>query len=228
MYYDSKLWNDKGCGDVMRLREVLEADDFSHIVETIKQHCQPYIEILKQNNGECLFRGSNSGKAYPGHIKLIKPNLTRIPLDTPIPIHNFLNDKFQSKFHFPYRNGIFATGNQPRAAGYGSVSVLFPVGELKFIWSPKIEDLFAAIDTTIANNRYGKEVDSNEERLDNTMPVDDYNNKPLLDKLNQYINTYKNSDLINATESEHEVMFANDCYMVSIYDYGVIVRELIK
>jgi hypothetical protein len=212
----------------VRLHEVIDATDLSHIVETIKQHCGPYIEILKQNNGDCLFRGSNSGKAYPGHINLIKPRLDRTPLDTPRLIHKFLNQEFQTKFHFPLRNGIFATGNQPRAAGYGSVSVVFPVGELNFIWSPNIEDLFAVVDTTIANLGDGTAFDPDEDRLDSTLPASDYNNKLLLDKLNQYINTYTNKDLLAATASDHEIMFANDCYMVSIYDYGKVVQELIK
>lgn len=212
----------------MRLHEILEpSNDLEHIIETIRLHCGPYIEILKQNDSDCLYRGSNSGKAIPGHIKLIKPRLDRSPLDTPRFIHNFLNQEFKTRFHFPFRNGIFATGNQPRAAGYGSVSVLFPIGPLKFIWSPKVEDLFSVIDTAIANN-VTYEYDDEQERIDNTRPVDEYNNQPLLDIITQSIDTYTNTDLIKATNSEHEIMFANDCYMVSIYDYAAVVRELIK
>lgn len=200
----------------MRLHEVLDTSDaLEHIVETIKLHCAPYIQVLKQTNGEGLFRGSAGGYAESGHIKLISPRTSRIPKDTPADIHKFMNDHFTQKFNFPYRNGIFTTGNRSNATFYGSVNAIFPAGELKFIWSPKVDDLLYVVERIYDKEEY-----------DDTDTIAQH--PQLAQEFMNIVDSYQSTDLVAAIRSHHEVIFSNSCYMVNFNDYQAVIRELIQ
>lgn len=200
----------------MRLSEIFVNDnDLSHIVSQIKRDCAPFVEVLKQNHGRPLFRGSDTGRPEVGHMKLISPRLERKPKDTPADIHNFMNQLFVEAFGYPYRNGIFTTSSQSTAAAYGTVCVVFPIGELKFIWSKSINDLFYQIDEIYSKEAYDD--------------VDTINQNPQLkQEFVELVNTYQSNNLADAINVRHEIIFANNCYTINLNDYQAIIGELIK
>lgn len=71
----------------------------------------------------------------------------RRPLDNTPKMHDLLDKWFVDKFGFPARSGsLFCFGSSERgrrnAAGYGSLYLIFPIGDFKYVWSPKVFDLF--------------------------------------------------------------------------------------
>ena len=98
-------------------------------------------KFLKEMRGEydLLFRGSYK---KVNRIAKIKHNKERKPKDTPQELHDLLNKKFKKKFGWPVRNGIFTTSSYIMADGYGIPYKFFPIGDYKYVYSTKIEDLF--------------------------------------------------------------------------------------
>ena len=58
------------------------------------------------------------------------------PLD-----HDYLNQYFTQEYGAPFRNAIFVSGDFNSAGYFGRVYSIFPIGEFKFLWSPRIDDL---------------------------------------------------------------------------------------
>jgi hypothetical protein len=213
----------------MKLHEIVDVPKYAYIVDTLRTHCAPYIEILKQlNNPEvALFRGSDSSQPNVGHIKLIEPRTSgRIPLDTPGPIHDFMNDEFEKKFNYPYRNGVFVCGNYKTASAYGALCVVFPIGPLKFIWSSKIDDMSGAVSTIM--DKFEDAYHDDEVDIDYDDLSDPSINHDLAMELEKLVTRYTNTDLASAIASRREIMLANRCYMVNVHDYQDIMHELLK
>lgn len=198
----------------MRLYEILNSDDYADIKAILNRDCAPYIEVLKQTRGHPLFRGSDSGRPPSGNLTKISPKLERKPKDTPIDIHNFMNSRFQAKFGYPFRNGIFASGEQRTAAHYGLVNILFPIGKLNYIWSSQVDDLVYVIDRIYTKDEFDDEDTINQ-------------NPQLAQEFENLIDTYKSVELDRCILSNHEVIFANDCYLVSLSDYEYIIKGLL-
>jgi hypothetical protein len=200
----------------MRLYEILSnGNDLSNIISILKKDCAPFIEVLKKNHGKPLFRGSDSGKPDNGQIKLISPRVNRKPKDTPNDIHNFMNRQFEAKFGFPYRDGIFVTGVQRTAAFYGSVCVVFPIGELKYIWSDLVDDLLYVIERIYSH-----------EDFDDTDTVNQ--NPQLAQEFIDLVDSYKSDNLDRAISTGHEIILANNCYMINLKDYNAILHGVLK
>jgi hypothetical protein len=213
----------------MKLHEIVDISKYAHIVATLQADCAPYIAVLKQmhNPEAALFRGSDSGQPDVGHIKLIEPRTNRNPLDTPKPIHDFINDEFEERFNYPYRNGLFVCGNSKTASAYGALCAVFPIGPLKFIWSSTIEDMSSRVTAIMDKIEY--EHDDDESDVDYDDLGDPNVNKELATMLENFvISKYSNTDLAAAIASRHEIMLANRCYVVNIHDYQAIIQEILK
>jgi len=81
----------------------------------ITKDCKPFIKELKGAHN-LLLRGSR--KSNPGIIKV----------------------KFGWK---PRSTGVFCSGSLNTALFYGPVNSVWPIGNFKFLWSPKVSDLFS-------------------------------------------------------------------------------------
>lgn len=164
--------------------------DMINFVSNIKKDCQPY---LKEVNNDpfyenALFRGMDGGNQM-----MTKKNVRlddRKPTDSSEAAHNLANVFFKQKFGLPFRNGIFAVGSYDRARGYGEdgghpgsrqTYVIFPIGNLKYTWSPYVEDLFTDV-IYPANGNHGR----------------------LLELLNE--GEFTSTGLVDAIDYGHEVM----------------------
>ena len=172
------------------------------VADLIKANCQPFLKEsgFSYNNMDdsTLWRGVS------GHIQLPafstqKVKTNRGPTDSSKEIHEVLDNYFKSKFGIKFRsNAVFTTGRCHVAEEYGDAFIVFPIGEYKYIWSPKILDAYRFFD-----NKKSKENRSDENRhgygdithaLNLTSPLppadsDEYTEiiKKYLEKVNPYI-----------------------------------------
>jgi hypothetical protein len=177
-------------------------------IPKIKQLCAPYIEVLKQTDGVPLFRGYNKSFKQIQGFNVVVPRPNRKPTDTPLFLHNALNQQFIKHFNYPFRNGVFACGSYDDAHYYGTVYAVFPVGKLNYVWSQEIIDLFKYLDRsyhfdTIENDQVAIEQAAEE-----------------------VIGKYIDNDLDKAIRMGHEVMLANKCIMIK--DYGLYKDDILS
>jgi hypothetical protein len=172
-------------------------------IAKLKQLCAPYIEVLKHTDGAPLFRGYKGSRfTNVEGFNVIEPNLNRVPVDTPRVLHDALNQSFKRAFGFPYRNGVFASSSYDDARYYGPVYAVFPIGELHYIWSKQISDLYVQLDKTF-----------DFETLESSK-------QSLINAVASIADAYQNNELDKAIQTGHEVMLNNKCIMIQ--NYGMI------
>lgn len=156
-------------------------------VTPLLKECKPYLTVIRNDVVKYrLYRGV-SGRA-PSFFKR-KVRINRVPKDTDPRTHEILNDLFNRKFKIKARSQcLFVVGSKSVASGYGLPRIIFPVGKFKFIWSPKIRDLYGKILGT----------------FDPGLEDEEY-----FYKLSKLISTYQTTDLRKAIESGNEIMI--DC-----------------
>lgn len=109
------------------------------IIKYIKTNCKPWLS--KTQNGKLIaYRGSRtlagSGKAF---VKATRTD--RKPKDTGLNRHETFNNLIAVAGGTANRsNSLFCTSSPNQAASYGTVYVMFPVGNFKYTWSPKYRD----------------------------------------------------------------------------------------
>ena len=92
-----------------------------------------------------IFRGSHK---YTTPYLVITPySENRIPTDTNIEIHKYVNMLSSEKFGVPIRNLIFADKNIKTASEYGNPYVLFPLGDYRLFYSENVKDFTAHYNT---------------------------------------------------------------------------------
>ena len=169
------------------------SEGVSKSIDEIITECQPYVQ---QSKGEFIFRGI---KHPTGEVHIRDTNITafrmdvrtdRHPRDSDQFTHNESDKYLRDKFGIAGRSqALFVTGSPSVAEGYGPIHVIIPRGEFKFIWSPKIGDL------------YGIEFDSRE---DAEQAMADFE--------------YQTTDLYDAIESRNEIMISCKDYYAIPYN----------
>jgi hypothetical protein len=106
------------------------------IVQLIEKDCKPFLKHKKM-----LWR---SGRTHRGFFGTAKPKKNRVPRDTPVYFHDFINEYLKSKGLPDRANSTFATTNGYDAGYYGTPSLIFPKGDFKFLWFPETVDAFQA------------------------------------------------------------------------------------
>lgn len=121
-----------------------ELEEVKDAIATIKRDCKPFLDQL---GGNLMYRGSRSQNHGPTRLfskRGVRTN--RRPTNTDPHVHDQMNDWFEKKFKIKARSEtVFTTGRFADAKGYGTVYCIFPIGDFKFIWSPKIDDLFVRL-----------------------------------------------------------------------------------
>lgn len=180
-----------------------ETTDLQSLVNMLKRDCKPFIREIKPI-GRFLYRGwmpkrMSDLDSYGDNILYYrrKTRTDRKPLDNYRSMHDKFDVAFQERFGWKARSeGIFATGNMDDAHNYGELFLLFPIGEFKFIWSPKILDLYTNIRNHISA-RLGK------------------SRVPDVDML---ADTFTDKNLKDAIISGHEISIkCNEYYLVHLY-----------
>ena len=154
----------------------------------VKKECGPIISTYDAGNG-VLFRGVGkivTISKFKSHIK------DRKPMSTVRWLHDDLNKWFTQKFGWPARNGVGAYNYESDAAIYGYPYVFYPVGKLKFVWSPDVSDLWGTVVSHAIRER---------KHFKNLIPV---------------LETYTDKNLEAAMESHCEIYFnCNEYYLTT-------------
>jgi len=177
----------------------------------LKTHCMEYINQIGIynifNHEKSLYRGVQHHEKYLIAKQVRLEN--RTPLDSSPELHQKLNDYFVSRFGEPFRDAVFASGNEILAGEYtnnkgdGGVYVVFPSNGYRFIWSDTIKDLWS----------YYKRFKTDDDDKDNA----------LIDFIDDN-NLYTSSNLKSAIASHHEIMIRCDQYIG--YNVGMIPNKI--
>ena len=163
--------------------------DINKWIGILEDECQPYLKECRKVD-DFLYRGSPKSNSE-GIFKL-KPRMDRRPMDTPRELHNYLDKLFKKKFGWEVRSeGVFVTGDDYQADNYGIVYLFFPIGQFKYVWSPKISDMLHYLDgKNFVEQTFGWE-----------LTADIENSKILQDM----VNTYTDKGLSKAIANEGEI-----------------------
>ncbi len=114
--------------------------------DSVFNDCKDYIEIIRKGSkGNLLIRG-----VYDKDIDVVKKTGSidnRTPKNTPIEIHNSLNERYINEIGWPVRNGLFCYGittpiDKIRDLGYGEAHLLFPCDGFTYAYDQNIFDLY--------------------------------------------------------------------------------------
>lgn len=111
-------------------------------INLIKRDCKPYIKFLKKiRSGPLLFRGMNREDGFLRE----KVRTDRIPKYISTRLHRLLGELSLKEFGWNTRTeGLFCSNSPYKAADYGNVYSIFPIGDFKYVWL----DLNVRIETT--------------------------------------------------------------------------------
>ena len=210
----------------MRLIDYLTEDEGDAEIK-IEKECKPWLTASK---GYDVYRGMWGKKDFDK----IKVRKDRRPLDTPLDVHNELDNIFKKHFGWKARSGgLLATGDRRVAGTYGEAYKIFPIGRFRFIWSNKVHDLYGRYVEFMTKEGLiysgGGKWKINQERKDVIIAgeedlsmdrIGEFQGR-VFKKLDDLIKKeYSSSNLINAIKSNNEIMI--DCkeyYAISmLYD----------
>jgi len=183
---------------IQHLKEESDERERSDLINDIHDKCNKF---LKLSLGLPLYRGK---KGYSiEKYKIITSRTDRTPVDMPIEYHELLDEQFESEFGWKARSeGVFATHDFRQANAYGMVYFFFPIGDFKYIWSPKIRDLYIHLDQI---------ADGEMERAKSTINIE----RVMKSSIEDIVDTYIDNKFMSAIKSEHEITFkCNSYYMV--------------
>jgi hypothetical protein len=111
------------------------------IIAILKRDCKPFLSS-RRSKRDLLWRGVKQ-KLNSDYVK-ITTRTNRKPKDTPKELHDLMNFEFKKAFGWkPRSEGVFTFTKASNAGGYGNQTVMmFPIGNFKYVWSNKIEDLW--------------------------------------------------------------------------------------
>ena len=101
---------------------------------------------LKESGYKPVYRGMTVHDDHVNELPckdayLAKVRSNRMPKHSPRWLHNVLNKTFIDRIGIPLRSAsLFCIGDYHNAVGYNTPFLIFPVGEYKYAWSPRISD----------------------------------------------------------------------------------------
>jgi len=194
------------------IKYLTEAVKFEEMVSAIEIDCKPFINDWKKlNTSKWLMSGRKGNSTFEKQ----SVRTDRLPKDTPIEIHEMVDDWFYKKFGVRSRsNSVFVTFNPNMTYRYGNLHLIFPIDQYKAISSKTVEDLFDIVETSI-NDNMGKDFnmkiwDDDVEEYDKTK------RKNTKDKILKKLDGGKYTD---------KLMFHNNEIMLSCKEYYIIDKE---
>lgn len=190
----------------MRLLNALnEGEDYMEVLKYIKRDCKPFLKAIEPKpHRNMIYRGYKSIESW--FLKTTRAD--RKPKDIGEGLHNDFDMEFKKRFGYKARSeSFFATGEDEEASMYGEVYTIFPVGDFKILWSPKITDLFADMGRIVGDSAKIKKYNG---------LLDHYKEKGMEDqyqkKISEIVGTYRNDNLKGAIASLNEIMIKCDKY----------------
>ena len=193
----------------MKFQNYLIEDNKSlaYYTKKIQVECKPFIKEIKGAAGT-LTRHDVKHGLDPAWKKITRKD--RRPLDTPKQFHDMIDNWFNKNFGWKSRSsGLFCWGTPfPLLA---SDWMVFPAGNFKYIWSPKITDLYGHVefifDMAKAKARKHDDLQSEMEPAI----------KEAWKEMKKEFSKYTNKNLKKAVVSRKEIMV--DC------DYSYLVKQ---
>ena len=187
-------------------------------LEIILKDCKPFIKDYKKIN-KLLW----SGRKNNTNIILKKTvRQDRTPLDTPLELHNFIDNWFYKKFGIKARsNAVFCKlGKSPY---YGRPYIIIPVGDYTTISSDKVPDVFTNVIVSILIKEHGLETS------DEFDDLNDSEKKLILKKIEQLLEkaNYTKNKWGNAKEEIEIMLHCKEYYMIN-RDYENILVDVLS
>jgi hypothetical protein len=116
-------------------------------VQEFKNRGQHWQSLVggKIDFGHLVYRGTDIRFAHSFFIQA--PRRNRLPLNTPVRIHKIADEYFEKKFGIKFRSeSLFVSQRPSLAKYYGKCYVIFPLDDVKILWSPKSEDFFMSLE----------------------------------------------------------------------------------
>ncbi len=199
----------------MKLQELFE--DQLDLYDALGM-CGDYFSIPGSQSGH-LYRGIKNIPSSDFNITVVDgdeiewqiftTNKKRKPTASSRELHKLADDFFLEQFGWRARSqGVFATGSKSSAGQYGQVFVMVPIGPTRFVWSPKVEDMFAYyVDHYDESGRDPEAAFAFPKEMPNM--------------------SYKDNDLKAAIDSNHEIMFDCSKYLLIANQYRATVRNIL-
>lgn len=206
----------------MRFRQFLN-ETFTQAnvsAEDIFDDCQYYFKMVRLSGNhmkDWMWHGTKTIPTARHDVYFADAKRDREPRDTPMQVHNIVNNYFRQRYGHPFRNGVFATGYFNDATIYSanhSAFALIPIGtfswlccadtsgeyrDLTELWKRTFEEIHASVsDDNPDLNAY--EVD--EEAIPSAIEE--------LMTLMHDVEWYHNESLMSCIHSENEIMIKCD------------------
>jgi hypothetical protein len=193
------------------LTEDTELEDIKDDLLTgLERDCREYKKAVKGADFKYFLYSGRRSDAPDYSIRV--PRTDRRPKDMDIQFHTLFDDIFNDVFGWKARSeGLFVTSEFRVAMSYGNPYIVIPFDGFKFIWSPRISDLFNWVrrDATLYNKH----------------PKRDERNAPYLTRYitNVIKKDYKDTDLKRAISSSHEIMLkCTKYYLIDVKYYNFL------
>ncbi len=113
------------------------------VLNKIEDKCSHYLNEVRKRN-YWLYSGRRNDSDLLIHKKVRKD---RRPKDTPLDLHFYLDELFRMKTGIKLRsNSVFGIRSYDIARKYGTVYVLFPIGNNYSLWyNPDVNDLWSEV-----------------------------------------------------------------------------------
>jgi hypothetical protein len=211
----------------MKIFEIESQLDRSEIVKFATQvmtNCGPYLRAINYNLSKYpLYRGVKGNIIRP---TIILCPINRAPRDTMGKVHEIADSYFLDKFGVRYRsNAVFCTGSPGIATDYGELTVLIPISNFKFCWSPEIEDFTSDINDELYFTK-GEKVDF----AGQTHWVNDPGNIRFTETVNKMLakGKYRDNEFLSAVRSHHEIMVHATQFYLMPADILTALSKIIK
>lgn len=127
----------------MRFKEFLSegARPADVTAQDIYNDCAYYFKSMKLTGNtlkDWMWHGTKSLPTARHPVYVVDAKTEREPRDTPIAVHNAVNQYFKQEYGQAFRNGVFATGYYSDATIYGrdhSAWALIPIGHFSWLCS---------------------------------------------------------------------------------------------
>ena len=187
----------------MKLISLYESNSDLSLEEAVKifhDECKPFQKEIGFD-GTFDFKTLKRGMKNKPDLFIANVRPDRKPTDTPLPIHEFMDNWFYKKFGVKFRsNAMFATKSTGSSQIYGTVYVVFPIGEFKYCYSTVVSDLYVDITSKIESKLSSHYAPLSKEKFNDFLSDED-NVKFSLDIVEKLLSdlNYVNNNLKNVT-----------------------------
>lgn len=164
---------------------------YTELMESVELDSLRNLPFYKDFKNLTLYRGTENP---PPETAFQKFRFRNKPVDTPLGIHEAINAESEKTFGLPIRNLLFGYGDAIHTRGYGSPTIILPVGEFRLFahkttFDMTIENDFDLPQRDFFENIFKKVVDR---LVDGEFPLSNFEKEKLVERYKQNINKHGN------------------------------------